>query len=546
MRTLSNIFLLIATLCITNVNIFAQTGNNAIVVKKVSEFLRSESQRTRSVDNCVVLSDDKIPLFNTYLVQLKPQGFAIVSIVNNSATIVAYSFDNNFASGSNAFEKSISLSLVQDAVLINKHEVEHGKINRNTKNVNILYGPYVHTMWGQVNCYDANGHLINVTNSFTPNHYAVGCVAVSQATIMHHYRWPPKGVGTYIDNDNSGSSRGTYTANFGKTYYSWNLMLERYRSKISTIEQREAAGELTYHVAIALKMDFEANGSTSNVNRIPTALAYHFRFTALYRSRSSSTFWSLLDSNMVYKKPIVLSVTNNSGGGHSVVCDGLKIDENGDYFYHLNMGWWGSSNGWYKIRGTFNAGGYSHVIGAAMNIIPEPYIEPPIISSDSIEFDLKWSYPEKAEADAFEVQKRVNNSSWITLTDETTDTSLHLLVDPENEYDFRVRAKTNGKWYNNSWSTITPLKRSYVGIAEKSVETISVYPNPFSSQISINTSKTGVYNNFVVVFNSNGKEIFKHRYSNSNNIVINTSLWKNGLYFIKINNTGLIKKIIKR
>ncbi len=535
------------TLFITNTNLFAQSDFAALSIEKASEFLKKEAQNTLSAGTCTVLSGDNIALQNTCLVQLKPKGFVVVSIVKNSATVVAYSFHNNFAYGENSFEKSIALSLVEDAVRITKQETEQGNVQRGSKNVNILYGPYVHTMWGQVNCYDANGNLINVTNYFTPNHYAPGCVAISQATIMHHYLWPPKGVGSYTDNDNSGSSRGSYTAHFGETDYQWDLMLERYRSKFSTPEQREAAGELAYHAAIALRMDFESDGSTSNVNRIPGALANYFRFTALYRSTTSSTFWSLLDSNMVYKKPVVLSVTNSSGGGHSVVCDGLKIDEDGNYFYHLNMGWWGTSNGWYKIRGSFDAGGYNHIIGAAMNIIPEPYIEPPVISSDSIEFDLKWSYPEKAEAEAFQVQKRVDNGNWITLTDQTTDTSLHLLVDPEKEYEFRVRAKTNGKWYNNSWSTVTPLKRTYVGIKENRTAAFSVYPNPFSSQILIKIAGPADGKvRTVTVFDGTGKIIYKQRHHDGNNITVNTSQWKKGVYFIKLNNYGIAKKIVKR
>ena len=181
---------------------------------------------------------------------------------------------------------------------------------------------------------------------------------------------------------------------------------------------------------------------------------------------------------------MILDYENSSGGGHSVVCDGLKIDENGT-FYHLNMGWWGASNGWYKIRGSFNAGGYSRVLGGAMNIIPEPMIIPPVIDADSIEFDLVWRYPAKAEAEAFQVQKKVNDGSWIDITDNTTDTTLHILVDPEKEYQFRVRAKTNGKWYQNSWSTVEKLKRNYVGIHETEKLRNKCYTKPFSKPLTL-------------------------------------------------------------
>ncbi len=524
--------------------IVAQNNNRGKAILTVRDFLKTGEKANTPEDHLVQLFNDDKTVPVTYLISLKPKGFVVVSKANNIFSVVAYSFENNFECNKRD-EKPIALSLLKEACFVNKQDAEHIGEVRTVKNTNVIYGPYVHTMWGQVNCHDNNGNLINVTNIYTPNHYAVGCVAVSQATIMHHYLWPPKGVGSYTHIDNSGSSKGTYTVDFGETEYRWDLMRERYRAKPSTTEQREAAGELAYDAAIALRMNFEPNGSTSNVNRIPIALANYFRFTALYRSRSSSTFWSLIDSNMVYKKPAVLAVENSSGGGHSVVCDGLQIDENSNYFYHLNMGWWGASNGWYKIRGSFDAGGYNTIIGAAMNIIPEPMIITPVIASDSIEFDLTWRYPANAEAEAFQVQKRVNNGNWITISSDISDTSLHILVDPTKDYKFRVRAKTNGKWYQNSWSTVTHLVRSYVGTEELEPNTVYCYPNPFDSELTVQVTDAA---ESIVVFDEIGKAIFKTGKINNDKVMMNTLRWKSGLYFIhvKSNKRNFIIKAIKK
>ncbi len=524
--------------------LFGQQTGYETVKQKVLSFLKSENlSETHSPTEIKTLFSDNQNLPESYLVSLFPRGFVVVSSINDKYPVLAWSADHNFISDEN--ENYITaLALLEEVVSVDINDVRQG-VYKNTKNVNELYGPYVHTMWGQVNCRDANGVLINVTNIFTPEHYAAGCVAISQATVLHHYRWPPKGVGSYSYSDNSGSSHGTYSVNFGEKEYRWDLMLERYRSKISTVEQREAAGELAYDCAVSLHMNFEPNGSTSNVNRIPSAIAQHFRFTALYRARSSSTFWNLLDNNMINKKPAVLAIENSSGGGHSVVCDGLKIDENGT-FYHLNMGWWGASNGWYKIRGTFDAGGYSHVLGAAMNIIPEPMIIPPVIDADSIEFDLVWRYPEKAEAEAFQVQKKVDDGDWMDITTTTTDTVLHLLVDPEKEYQFRVRAKTNGIWYQNSWSTVEKLKRTYVSIPETEKNTVKFYPNPVSETLTLDFDKQ--FNGTVTVYSATGKEFFFEKYFSVNKTVINVNDWEQGIYFIKISGNSFhsIKKIIKK
>ena len=545
MKTVKNIFLFLLILSGVHFNLSAQniSRNRAETIAK--QFITAEKGETYSVVKQQVLFNQNDAPESVYLFLLKPQGFVVVSSVNEQSPVLAYSFESNFALD-DSLQKEIGFSLLKEIAYNDLNRIGENTIGHNSRQTAVIYGPYVHTMWGQVNCHDAEGRLINVTNLFTPNHYAAGCVAVSQATILHHYTWPPKGVGTYTYTDNSGSSRGTYTVDFDSAQYAWPLALERYRAKYSTTEQREAAGEIVYHCAVSLRMDFESNGSTSNVNRIPGALAQHFRFTALYRSRSSSTFWSLLDSNMVYKKPVVLAVENNSGGGHSVVCDGLKIDDDGT-FYHLNMGWWGASNGWYKIRGSFNAGGYTSIVGGAMNIIPEPMIEEPEIWSDSIEFDLKWSYPGKAEAQAFQVQKSVNSGSWVTISDASTDTSIHLVVDPEKEYKFRVRAKTNGKWYQNSWSTEVPLKRKYVGIADNPLRQLKVFPNPFSNELTLSFNADDQKDMRITVCDLTGKQIENRVITSEKQIRFNTDNWKKGLYFVRVtdNNHSFTVKIIK-
>ena len=547
MRTVKNIFLSLLFLAGFQTMLIAQSISINRAEQIAGSFLNSQEKKAYSISGKQELFTTEEAPAKAYLFSIKPQGFVIVSSTNPDNPVLAYSFDNDFEL-ENTFNKEIGFSLLKEIIYNDLNVNNENSGNRVGKQTTTIYGPYVHIMWGQVNCHDTEGHLINVTNLFTPNHYAAGCVAISQATILRHYTWPPKGVGTYTYTDNSGSSRGTYSADYENTAYQWQLALERYRAKYSTTEQREAAGEVAYHCAVALHMDFESNGSTSNVNKIPGALAQHFRFTALYRTRSSSSFWSLLDSNMVYKKPVVLAVENNSGGGHSVVCDGLKIEEDGTYYYHLNMGWWGASNGWYKIRGSFDAGSYTSIIGGAMNIIPEPMIEVPEIWSDSIEFDLKWSYPEKAEAEAFEVQKSVNEGNWVTISDEFADTAIHMVVDPEKEYKFRVRAKTNGKWYQNSWSTVTHLKRKYVGINDNPFQQARVYPNPFTNVLRLDLSSIAEKNILIEVFDLSGKKIEKRAVATGQNSSLNTDSWKKGLYFVRISsdNFSFTIKTIKK
>ena len=509
----------------------------------VAKFLKANDQNYNVLESEIkILCFEKNDIPDAYLFKFKPKGFTVVSSKSRGSSILAYSFNNNFAD-IDTYEWNVAMAIIRKILDSKPHQ---NKTPEKAPSSRALYGPYVYTMWGQVNCYDINNQLINVSNIYTPNHYAPGCVAISQATIMHHYKWPPRGVGAHAYTDLSGSSTGYYAANYGDSEYDWSLMLDKYRNQETTLAQRQAVGDLAFDAAISIYTDFEWDGSTSNVNRIPTAYANYFRFTSLHMSESNSSFWSLLDENMMNKNPVILSVSGPAGG-HSVVCDGLNTDGN-DYFYHLNMGWWGITNGWYKIRGSFDAGTYNVVDGAVMNIIPEPYLLPPEIYSESSSARIHWSYPENIEIQAFELQNSINNGSWQTLSSSILDTSYTITPDINNTNSYRVRAKTNGTWYTNSWSTTVNLIVHNVSVDEYTSHFINVYPNPFSSKLHIEVDNMQEIQ-LLEIFDVLGEKVFSTKHAGQSiPRTINTNNWKQGLYIIRISgdNQVLCKTLTKQ
>jgi hypothetical protein len=526
-------------ICIS-LTVFAQIPLRGDNNKIVTDFIinHSQGQQYSIVSQEKILFENSKKISN-YVFKLHPQGFVIVSA--DSKHILSYSFENNMVEeGSDHFEVLSSF--------INSIALEDDSSGlKSTENIeDESYGPYVHNLWGQVNCYDQSGQIINVTNLFTPHNYAAGCVAISQASIMKHYNWPPKGVGSRSYSDNSGSSRGTYSVDFGNENYDWENALDRYKGKTSSVAEREAAGKVAYHAAVSLRMDFEHYGSTSNVGDIPSALANYFRFTALYKGRSSSSFWSILDSNMVWARPVVLAIESSSGGGHSIVCDGLRI-ESGNYYYHLNMGWWGSSNGWYQIRGSFDASGYSRIVGAAMNILPEPLLETPVMFGNVNLGQLNWNYPEKGNADAFEVQNSVDGGNWVTLSNTIVDTNYTIAPQNPKNYKYRVRAMTNGRWYANSWSQEVKLNWVYEGTNEQTIDEVKIYPSSFSSDFNIYLPNNLTIPTQVLLYNLQGVLIFQKQVENEQKININASNWNSGIYIVHIlyGKESQVSKIVK-
>ena len=518
----------------------------SIFIKEASE--RQKTENTVVLYDRYLISDSNGPV--AYVFNLKPQGFVIVSSFNYSNPVLGFSLKDNIPAKSD-IESSPVFSVIKNISLSRKEllttDNQPGNINKSTDD--IIYGPYVYTLWGQVNCHNNSGQLINVTNYYTPNHYAAGCVAISLSTLLHYYKWPVVGEGYHEYYDGLGSSTGWYSADFGDTYYKWGLMKNKYNNQTSTDSQREAAGELAFHAAVSLDMNFEYNGSTSNVNKIPSTGSNYFRFYSFYKQESSSVFWQRLDKNIFEANPVILAVENNSGGGHSIVCDGIWIKDDGSRWYHLNMGWWGSGNGWFTIQDGFNAGGYTTILGGVLDFIPVAYLHNAQMHIDTNMFTLVWQYSHTIEVDAFEVQQKINSGSWETITDNYQDTTLLIVVNnPEDNHSYRVRAKVNDYWYPSTWSNVVQLD-ILTGNNELSFtdDDVTVYPNPFSGYLKVGTDMKSSGNQTIKIYDLTGKEILKTE--NSNGIVeISTTEWEKGIYFIKIiyNDKEIIRKVIKQ
>jgi hypothetical protein len=481
-----------------------------------------------------------------YIFKLQPHGFIIVAAFDQVSPVIGFSLEDDFPEGENLLASPV-YALLKNKSLSHKYSFElNNHSNFKSSVSDTVYGPYVLTLWGQVNCHNNQGQLVNVTNYYTPNHYAVGCVALSLSTLLHYYNWPPVGEGYHQYFDAWGSSTGWYEANFGETYYKWNLMLDKYNNQASTDAQREAAGELAFHTAVALEMNFEYNGSSANVNEIPGASSDYFRTYSFYKEESSSVFWPRLDKNIMEANPVILSVENSSGSGHSVVCDGLWIDEDEERFYHLNMGWWGSGNGWFTIQGNFNASGYNTINGGVLDFIPKPYLSNALIAPDTNMFHLQWQYSHTIDPDAFEIQHKINSGSWVTISDTYQDTSILIVIENiADDHFYRVRAKVNDEWYPSSWSNTVQLQIMTVIDDGELPVTRSVFPNPFNNYFTIYTNLNSQDELLVRIFNSSGKLYYQSDKNIDNEqITVQSENWEKGLYLAEIK-SGEIFKVIK-
>jgi len=208
----------------------------------------------------------------------------------------------------------------------------------------IRRGPLLKTAWDQryvggLWCY----------NYYTPEHYYCGCVATAMAQVMRYFQWPTSAV-TARTNPNCTVSGTTTSLTMKGGTYDWaNMPLSPTSSHSTTL--RGNIGKICYDAGVAVGMKYASGGSTASVPPAAWALKNVFGYSqAIASVRSSSSLKSsssahtrqAMLTNLDAWLPVIVGME-----GHSIVVDGYGYSS-GSLCYHLNYGWGGSSNGWYR------------------------------------------------------------------------------------------------------------------------------------------------------------------------------------------------------
>lgn len=241
--------------------------------------------------------------------------------------------------------------------------------------------------WNQTSPYDM----------YCPSGTPVGCVATAVAQVMYYYRYPEHGYGKHKWSYNNKKHEVVYDS----AYYQWDLMFDKYKASNCTQEQKEAVALLSYHVGVAINMQYNSGGSGTWSELVPEALRTHFGYnshiSSVYRTQHSFAEWSeILQNELREGRPIVFAA-NDGQYGHCFVIDG--INEEG--LYHVNWGWGGYYDGYFDIcilnpEGDGTGGGHSnygycHSQTCLINFCPEEGVgemQNPVISSYT-DYELK-------------------------------------------------------------------------------------------------------------------------------------------------------------
>ncbi|MEN8136918.1 MAG: C10 family peptidase [Bacteroidota bacterium] len=324
--------------------------------------------------------------------------------------------------------------------------------NAQTEGEVIVYPPLIQTDWVDISIAPTD---FNPFNYYTPVNYSPGSVAMAMGTVMKHWEWPKTGVGSHTYTDYGTNATGTHSVDFSGAFYNYDLLADNYYAPNAgttpaTEAELQEVGKLMYHCAVSVDANFEGWKTTSNINRIPEALANHFRYGSHYEEPQSYTaFWSTLERNIQNGQPVILALDEYGKGQVAVVVDGYKL-ENGKEYYHIVTNTFVPeaylNTGWYALTDDPYVTSRVGVVGAVLDITPVPEISEIVKSEVESEYILKCRLADYAYYSVFYVEQQVNGGEWSYIDfgrqiwSGDIENGVNISIPEGGAYNFRVSA----------------------------------------------------------------------------------------------------------
>lgn len=283
------------------------------------------------------------------------EGFVIVSRDDRAPAILGYS-DEGFYNpqevpdNMEAFLKGYANEMQQISATPRTRAAAPKKAVRNS------ISPLLTTLWKQGSPYNDQCPTIGGKNAVT------GCVATALAQVMNYHQYPVAATKA--------------VSGLPATTFDWNKMRDSYK----TGDDASEVAKLMHYCGVAVQMSYGADASSAASENTVTALVDYFDYDAgakyVKRSGMGYTDWvALLYNELASQRPVLMG-GQSTGGGHAFVCDGYDEDD----FFHINWGWGGLSNGYFRLSnlapdtqgtgGSTTADGYNLDLGAAIGVQP--------------------------------------------------------------------------------------------------------------------------------------------------------------------------------
>ena len=396
---MKKIYLSLFMLIISMMSLQAKPIDHNLALTAAQKFATTQFANERAMPQLVYTGQDEA----FFVFNVGDHAFVIIAGDDAHRPVIGYSDESSFDASNIPPALAYYLDGVAECMLQLRHAVatpkvaaewnsilQHGRLI--SRNGGRGTGYFCQTKWNQDYPYNC---CCPEDPAGSGGHTYVGCLATAMSQLMRFWAYPSKGNGShcYYHED-----YGQICADFGNTDYDWDNMPNVLSSSSSEAEKL-ATGTLCFHCGVTIDMGYGPDGSGGASGPIPGVMHTYFDYSEANVQRSRNDYETETWKTMVREQfdmgwPMYYGGCENDGC-HAFVCDGYD-----DYdMFHFNLGWGGSSDGWYLI----DDAPYTHPADAMFNFVPawvynqtpsEPknFTAVPVSDTD-LKVHLSWSNP---------------------------------------------------------------------------------------------------------------------------------------------------------
>lgn len=194
---------------------------------------------------------------------------------------------------------------------------------------------------------------------FCPDNEILGHWTIALAQILSYHKFQPKGEINYET-----SSGLNIKENLDSYKFDWDLFVERLDAKASS-QSIDQVAKYNYYTEVVLEKDFgskgyktifedesntDINGVINNINKFFNCSAEVYEYSEEEIIASKDKIIALIKTEIDNKRPLLFYTKPYSAAGNVAVIDGY-VEENNEFFVHINTGMDGYYNQWYKLSG---------------------------------------------------------------------------------------------------------------------------------------------------------------------------------------------------
>ena len=430
-------YLSVITLIISIMTLQAKPISQVTALTAAQKFAATQLAIERGTPDLVYIGQNEA----FYVFNIGERGFVIIAGDDAHRPVIGYSDESSFDASNIPPALVYYLDGVAECMLQLRHSVatpdvaaewnsilQHGRLI--SRNGGRGTGYFCQTKWNQDYPYNC---CCPEDPAGSGGHTYVGCLATAMSQLMRFWAYPSKGNGShcYYHED-----YGQICADFGNTDYDWDNMPNVLSSNSSEAEKL-ATGTLCFHCGVTIDMGYGPDGSGGASGPIPGVMHTYFDYSDANVQRSRNDYETETWKTMVREQfdmgwPMYYGGCENDGC-HAFVCDGYD-----DYdMFHFNLGWGGSSDGWYLI----DDAPYTHPADAMFNFVPSwVYNQTPSVPTDftavptsdtDLKVRLNWTNPTTTlDGTALNAIEQVvvlrDNEIIATLTDVTPGAAMEI------------------------------------------------------------------------------------------------------------------------